>query len=376
VKTYRFKIILPYMLAVLGITFLMAGMFAFKTHFNPITVALIFLLFVLFLATVFGSKSALFASVLAMLCFNYFFLPPVGTFTISDSENWIALFTFFVVAITAGQLSAKAKKRAEEAERLYRELQVAFEKASQAEALKQSEKLKSALLDAVTHDLRTPLTSIKASITMLIEEHVQDSIHLTLEREGRGELLEIINEETDRLNDFIQSMVELARIEAGEFYLRKSQTDVEEIISNALQRAKSLTSKHKIKVEIKDDMPLLSVDSKAIAEVVYNLLDNAAKYSPQNSKIEIEAKRVDDKIQFSIADEGKGIAETEREKVFQKFYRADQTAKGFGMGLAIVRGIVEAHEGRIWIEDSGKGSKFVFDLPLKTDDRNEKNFSR
>jgi two-component system sensor histidine kinase KdpD len=306
----------------------------------------------------------------------HFFLPPVGTFTISDSENWIALFTFFVVAITAGQLSAKAKKRAEEAERLYRELQVAFEKASQAEALKQSEKLKSALLDAVTHDLRTPLTSIKASITMLIEEHVQDSIHLTLEREGRGELLEIINEETDRLNDFIQSMVELARIEAGEFYLRKSQTDVEEIISNALQRAKSLTSKHKIKVEIKDDMPLLSVDSKAIAEVVYNLLDNAAKYSPQNSKIEIEAKRVDDKIQFSIADEGKGIAETEREKVFQKFYRADQTAKGFGMGLAIVRGIVEAHEGQIWIEDSGKGSKFVFDLPLKTDDRNEKNFSR
>ncbi len=96
----------------------------------------------------------------------------------------------------------------------------------------------------------------------------------------------------------------------------------------------------------------------------------------KNSKIEIEAKRVDDKIQFSIADEGKGITETEREKVFQKFYRADQTAKGFGMGLAIVRGIVEAHEGRIWIEDSGKGSKFVFDLPLKTDDRNEKNFSR
>lgn len=363
------------MLAVLGITFLMAGMFVFKNHFNPITVALVFLLFVLFLATVFGSKSALFASVLAMLCFNYFFLPPIGTFTISESENWIAWFTFFIVAITTGQLSAKAKMRAEEAESLYRELQFAFEKASQAEALKQSEKLKSALLDAVTHDLRTPLTSIKASITMLIEEHEQDSIHLTLDGEGRGELLEIINEETDRLNDFIQSMVELARIEAGEFHLRKSQTDVEEIISNALQRAESLTSKHKIKVEIEDDIPLLSVDSKAIAEVVYNLLDNAAKYSPQNSKIEIEAKRIRDTIQFSVADEGQGIAETEREMVFQKFYRADNTAKGFGMGLAIVRGIVEAHEGRIWIEEAGKGSKFVFDLPLKTDDRNEKNFS-
>jgi two-component system sensor histidine kinase KdpD len=365
VKTGYLKALLPYAVAVLQIAILTAVLFTFENHSNPITVALIFLLSVLFLATAFGSQPALFASVLAMLCFNYFFLPPIGTFTISESENWIALFTFFIVAITAGQLSAKAKSRAEEAERLYRELQVAFEKASQAEALKQSEKLKSALLDAVTHDLRTPLTSIKASITMLIEEHAQDSIHLTLEREGRGELLEIINEETDRLNDFIQSMVELARIEAGEFHLRKSQADVEEIFSNALQRAESLTSKHKIKVKIEDDLPPLSVDSKAIAEVVYNLLDNAAKYSPQNSKIEIEAKRADDKIQFSVADEGRGIAETEREKVFQKFYRGDKTAKGFGMGLAIVRGIIEAHEGRIWIEENGKGSKFVFDLPIK-----------
>lgn len=363
-KTNRLKIILPYLLSVFGVTFLTAGMFAFESHINPITVALIFLLFVLFLATAFGSKPALFASALAMLCFNYFFLPPIGNFTISDWENWIALFTFFMVAITAGQLSAKAKSRAEEAERLYQELQNAFEKASQAEALKQSEKLKSALLDAVTHDLRTPLTSIKASITMLIEEHEQNSIHLTLEREGRGELLEVIDEETDRLNDFIQSMVELARIEAGEFHLRKSQADVEEIISNALRRAESLASKHQLKVQIEDDMPLLSVDSKAIAEVVYNLLDNAAKYSPQNSKIEIGAKRVGNKIQFSVADEGQGISETEREKVFQKFYRADKTAKGFGMGLAIVRGIVEAHEGRIWIEENGKGSKFVFDLPI------------
>lgn len=353
------------MITLIGLAILTAGMLALAGHINPITVALIFLLFVLFLATVFGSKPAILSAVSAMLCFNFFFLPPIGTFTISETENLIALFAFLMVAVTAGHLSAKAKHRAEEAERLYHELQNAFEKASQAEALKQSEKLKSALLDAVTHDLRTPLTSIKASITMLIEEHEQGSVHQTLDGEGRGELLEVINEETDRLNDFIQSMVELARIEAGELHLRKSQTGVDEIISNASQRAESLTSKHKIKVDIEDDLPLLSIDSKAIAEVIYNLLDNAAKYSPQDSKIEIKANRIGDKIQFSVADEGRGITETEREKVFQKFYRADQTAKGFGMGLAIVRGIVEAHEGRIWIEESVKGSKFVFDLPLK-----------
>jgi len=362
------KFLLPYALALIGLAVLTAGMFAVETHINPITVALIFLLFVLFLATVFGSKPALFASVIAMLFFNFFFLPPIGTFTISEAENLIALFAFLVVAITAGQLSAKAKQRAEEAERLYRELQEAFEKASQAEALKRSEKLKSALLDAVTHDLRTPLTSIKASVTMLIEEHKENSIHVTLEREGRAELLEVINEETDRLNNFVEAMVELARIEAGEINLRKAESDVEEIISTALQRAASLTANHQIKVKLEDNLQKVSVDSKAIAEVVYNLLDNAAKYSPENSTIEIQAKQVDDKVLISFEDEGKGIVETEREKVFRKFYRSDKTAKGFGMGLAIARGIVEAHGGKIWIEEGTTGARFIFDLPIKTDE--------
>ena len=307
-----------------------------------------------------------------MLCFNYFFLPPIGTFTISDSENWIALFTFFVVAITAGQLSAKAKQRAEEAERLYSELRNAFEKASQAEALKRSEKLKTALLDAVTHDLRTPLTSIKASVTMLIEEHAQEnSIHVTLEREGRGELLEVINEETDRLNGFVESMVELARIEAGEFGLRKTSAEVDEIVSNALQRAENLMANHRVEVRLDENLPFVSVDAKAIAEVVYNLLDNAAKYSPKNSTIEIEVKRADNAIRFSVEDEGKGIAEAEREKIFRKFYRADKSrsrrTEGTGLGLAIVKHLVQAHGGEITVKSElGSGSRFTFTLPIAT----------
>ena len=163
-------------------------------------------------------------------------------------------------------------------------------------------------------------------------------------------------------------MVELARIEAGEFNLRKTGSEVEEILSNALQRAESLTANHQVKINADENLPTISVDSKAIAEVVYNLLDNAAKYSPKNSTIEIRVKRAGDKIRFAVEDEGKGIAEPEREKVFRKFYRADKTAKGFGMGLAIARGIVEAHGGRIWIENGANGSRFVFDLPLKSDD--------
>src|SRR6185295_7759531 len=159
-----------------------------------------------------GSRPALLASVLGMFCFNFFFLPPLYTLSIAYTQNWIALTVFFTTALAVGQLSARAKRRAEEAEaarreieRLYRELQSAFERASQAEALKQSEKLKSALLDAVTHDLRTPLTSIKASITTLLDEvrgQSQEEQFVTLDSESRLEMMEVIDEETDRLNRF------------------------------------------------------------------------------------------------------------------------------------------------------------------------------
>ena len=353
-----------------GVALLTFVLALFRDHINVTMVALTLLLVVLFVATIFGSRPALVASIFGVFCFNFFFLPPLYTLTIADPQNWIALFAFLAVAVTVGELSAKVKRRAEEAERLYLELQSAFEKASRAEAFRQSEKLKSALLDAVTHDLKTPLTSIKASVTMLIEEQERDAIHVTLERESRNELLEVINEETDRLNSFVESMVEMARLEAGETLSRKKRTTVEEIIANSLQRAARFKTTHNFTVEIEENLPPLSVDSKAISEVFYNLLDNAVKYSPRASEIEISARRgAEDRILFAVEDEGGGIAPEMREKVFQKFYRGDdRNAKGFGMGLAIVRAIVEAHNGKIWIEDGRKGSRFVFNLALEIDE--------
>nr|MBA2341570.1 PAS domain-containing sensor histidine kinase [Pyrinomonadaceae bacterium] len=154
-----------YALSVLSMAVVAILLVALRDHVNPITVALVLLLVVLFSATWAGSRPAIAASVVGMLCFNFFFLPPYGTLTIADPQNWIALAAFLVTALTVGGLSAAAKHRAEEAERgrmeikqLYEQLQIAFERASHAEALRQSEQLKSALLDAVTHDLRTPLT--------------------------------------------------------------------------------------------------------------------------------------------------------------------------------------------------------------------------
>jgi two-component system sensor histidine kinase KdpD len=352
-------------LSVLAITF---SLQPFRVTLSTTTIALALLLVVLFSATFFGRNPALLSSFVAMLCFNYFFLPPLHTWTIAESQNLIAWAAFTITAVIAGELSAYARRRAREAERLYEELQNAFETASQAEAARRSEKLKSALLDAVTHDLRTPLTSIKASVTMLLEETSDEAIHVTLEREGRQELLEVINEETDRLNDFVESMVEVAKLEAGSANLRKTNEEVSEIIHQSLQRAESLLANHRVKINLSKKLQPVLVDRKSISEAIYNLIENAVKYSPANSEIEIEAKIVADELRIIVEDEGAGIPVEEREKIFQKFYRADKKTKGFGMGLAIVRGIIEAHNGEIRVEDGKNGARFVINLPIKANE--------
>lgn len=378
-KSWHRKKWTGYVFALIGIAFVTAALEPYHAIVSPATIVLPMLLIVLFVATVWGSRPAMLASIVGVLCFNYFFLPPVHTFTISNPHNWVAFATFLIIAITAGQLSSYARRRAEEAEqrrveieRLYKELQDAFEKASHAEALRQSEKLKSALLDAVTHDLRTPLTSIKASATTLLDD-IKTKSEFKLDAEGREEFLEIINEETDRLNHFIEGMVELARLEAGEMKLRRSWGAIDEIISAALERAEPLLNKQQIVIELEKELPSVRVDAKALAEVIYTLIDNAAKYSPENSSIKITAKRSrEEMIEFAVLDEGVGIQKEMRERVFDKFFRTSETrveharAKGIGWGLTIARGIVEAHGGRIWIEDNptGKGTQVKFIVPV------------
>jgi len=355
---------------------------------NPTTVALVFVLVVLFVAAAWGSRPAILASLFGVVCFNFFFLPPYGTFTIADPDNWIALFAFLITAVTAGQLSAHARRRAEEAvaarreiERLYYELQDTFERSAQAKALKQSERLKSALLDAVTHDLRTPLTSIKASVTTLIEEFRSQTSGENagrLDDESRKDMLAVINEEADRLDHFIEGLTKLARIEAGELQLRRHWSSMGEIIRTALKRAEPRTREHQIDVTIEDELPAVRVDEHAVAEVVYTLLDNAAKYSPPGSAVRVSARSNDDEtVRLVIEDHGPGIPVELRERVFDKFFRAmrdgdarGQKSAGSGMGLAIAKGIVEAHGGRIWIEDSADqpGTKFIVALPTGDED--------
>jgi K+-sensing histidine kinase KdpD len=338
----------------------------------------------LFAAILWGSRPALFASVLGLVCFNFFFIPPIHTFTIADPQNWVALAVFFITALTVGQLSARARARATEAEaqrseikRLYENLQTAFDRASEAEAIKRSERLKSALLDAVTHDIRTPLTAIKASATLLLEDREANDQMEKLSSEEQNTMLRVITHGADRLDRFVEGIVDLARIEAGDMKLYRNWGAVEDIIDAALAQAEPLTRQHQIRVSVEDELPVVRVDARAVAEVIYTLIDNATKYAPPDTLIAIQATRVaDDIIEIAVEDQGPGIPVPLRERVFERFYRATSTGPvgghtgGIGMGLAIAKGIVEAHSGHIRIEDgtANGGARIVFTVPVGDDE--------
>ncbi|MDX6527806.1 MAG: hypothetical protein QOH41_96 [Blastocatellia bacterium] len=370
--------------ALLGTAAVTAFLIPFRGHINSTTVALAFLLVVLFTAILCGSRPALLASVLGVVCFNFFFIPPIHTFTIADPQNWVALAVFFITALTVGQLSARARQRATEAEaqrseikQLYEDLQQAFERASEAEAVKRSERLKSALLDAVTHDIRTPLTSIKASATLLLEDREAGEEIEKLSAEEQQAMLRVITHGADRLDRFVEGIVDLARIEAGDMKLYRNWGAVDDIIDAALAQAEPLTRQHQIRVSVEDELPVVRVDARAVAEVIYTLIDNASKYAPPDTPIVIEATRVaDDMIEIAVGDQGPGIPTSLRERVFERFYRdtsnepAAGHSGGIGMGLAIAKGIVEAHNGRIWIADApaDRGARIIFTVPVGDDD--------
>ena len=236
------------------------------------------------------------------------------------------------------------------------------------------EERRAELIAWLGHDLRTPLTSIKASVTTLIGEESSDD-PVKLDHESRFELLEIINEEADRLNRFVENMVDLAKLEAGELRLRRRWGSVEEIIATARERASALTAKHHVEVFVETELPSVRVDATLLAEVLYSLIDNAAKYSPGGSTIKITARRAkDEMISISVEDQGRGVPVELRQRIFDKFFRATSDnanqPSGLGMGLAIARGILEAHGGHIWIESGANdhGTLVQLLIPIGDED--------
>ena len=451
-------------------------------HVNATSVGFFYLVAILVIATTGGLLEAGVSSVVAMLCFNFFFLPPVGTFTIADPQNWVALFAFLTTALTASQLSARLKRqraqaldRQREMERLYtlsrailltdtaqptakqiaHQMAQAFdwpalalydrntsevylagpeafpnvadidaklresailsrvlheetddtlitpirlggepigslaikhafmsdtaiqsvlslvavglekaraqEEANRAQVARQSEELKSTLLDAIAHEFKTPLTSIKAVTTDLLSNPQQ-----SLSQEQRG-LVTIADEGTDRLARLVTEAIQLARIEGGKFKLNRGVHFPSSLLSTALRQTQFLTDGRALKMEADEGLPLVLVDAELTQMVISHLIENAVKYSAPGSPIVIGALATERGVVFHVTDQGPGITQEEQSRIFEKFYRGrvGQHLKGAGMGLAIAREIVRAHGEDIWVESSpGKGSKFCFSLPI------------
>jgi two-component system sensor histidine kinase KdpD len=317
-----------------------------------------------------GTGPAVVASVAAVLGFSRYFVTPTG-FSFGDRGDWAQLLSFIILAVVVGELAARANRRAREAHegrqeiaRLYQELEGAFDRASEAEALRRNEQLKAALLDALTHNLRTPLTSIKASVTALMAAETDGMFSV----EGRQELLQVIDEETDRLNRFIEG---LSAAGTAAQPLAPRPVDVAEILRVGCARAETLTRDYRLDVVVTEKLPTLSVDAASITEVLYILLDNASKYAPPRSTIRVAASRAEGGyVELSVADEGPGIPLHARMQVFERFFRVpgtqshDPRRKGIGLGLSIARRLVEAQGGRIWIDDGPQGGTAVrFTVP-------------
>lgn len=466
---------------------------------NPTIVALSFLLVVLIVATVSTRWVAIATSLMAFLCFNYFFLPPVGTWTIADPENWVALFTLLAVSIIASHLSAQARQRATEAtarrdelarlfdltrdillttdttdavalvaryvgrrfglkavticlpelngwqlhhsgertleidaarldnvlataraplefdaqERIYAghtriefpdstrawlvplrigtrpigllalegedmepgtrdaiagvtaiaiERTHLLEERKEAEVVRRSAELKSALLASLGHDLKTPLTAVTVAANNL------DASWLT--HEQRHEQAEIVRTELRRLNRLFQDIVDMARIEIKAVAAEPEWVDPAEIVEASARQAEQDLATHKLEIDAAAEKALVRLDPRLTSAALAHLLENAGQYSPGGSTITVSVTLASEELRIAVRDQGGGIAPDDLEHIFERFYRgvdARQQRFGTGMGLAITRGLLAAERGRVWAENHPNGGAvFIIAIPVES----------
>ena len=457
----------------IGAVALITALYSAILQVNPTTVALTYLIAILLVATTWGIVEATAGSIVAVLCFNFFFLPPVGTFTIADPQNWVAFVAFLATAIIASQLSGRARQREVDAaarqrdlERLYAlsralllsdrgastpseiarhvaetfelptvgvydqrsdtaawagtteradldaglrevarrgasitdpsgvvvtaiqlggapigsvaisqhglsdtvlqsmanlvaiglERSRAVEATARAEAARESSELRATVLDALAHEFKTPLTAMKAASSDLLSSETESS---------RGhELAEIIDEELDRLSALVTDAVHMLRIDAGDFTMHLGHHQVAPIVDAALRRFERHLDGHQVVQHVPADLAV-DVDRDLLSLAFRQLLDNAIKYSPPTSVIEITA-RGEGVIEIGVRNSGATIPEREQARIFERFYRGVQArhVPGTGMGLAIVQQIARAHGGTLRVASTPEaGTTFTLLLP-------------
>ena len=448
---------------------------------NATTVGFAYLLVILIIASGWGFLDAALASILATLAFNFFFLPPVGTFTIADPQNWVALSSFLATALIASRLSAKAKARASEAVERQRDLErlyafsrslllidtrqgfakqlvgklgelfglqavVLFERqsgefycmgtsnpaeledtlrsvalsdgsaplhrsdyvivgvsrgsepvaslalrgsvmpdavlqgvanlvaigleraraqelAQQVEAARQSEKLRTTLIDAMAHEFKTPLTLIKAATTSLLANP-------DISRENRREQLTIADEEAEHLRGLIDDAIEMARLDTARIEIHPEVAKLDDTLEDVLNSMQ--TDEHPVRIIGSESLPRMAFDKRLMKLAIRQLLDNAMKYSPPGSPIEVRVHRNESMLTLEITDHGAGIPADQQARIFERFYRSpsikDQIP-GSGLGLSITLGIVQAHNGKLTVSSRPGQTTFRITLPLLGQER-------
>jgi two-component system sensor histidine kinase KdpD len=233
------------------------------------------------------------------------------------------------------------------------------EEAQQALLKAETEALRSTLLSSVSHDLRTPLAAITGSATALLQKDI------TLDKQSRQELVQTIFEEAEHLNQIIRNVLDMTRLEAKAISVQKEWQSPEEIIGVVLNRLADKLNGRQVTTRIPTDLPLVPFDPLLIEQVLMNLLDNAIKYTPEGTPLELSAEVKGKDVVIKLADRGPGIPPGDEERIFEKFVRGAAVGGGIGLGLTICRAIVNAHEGRIWAENRpGGGAVFRFTLPI------------
>jgi two-component system sensor histidine kinase KdpD len=315
------------------------------------TIALSLLLVVLVVAAVSQRWVAVATSIAAFLCFNFFFLPPVGTLWIAEPEQWIALFTLLTVSLVASHLSTQARRRAAEASA----------RAKEAELERRAAALKSALLAALGHDLRTPLTAVTVAADNLTAEWLDD--------EGRREQAEIVRTELRKLNRLLEGITEMARIESHAVDAEPEWVQPAEIVDAAAHQVQAALADHEIEIHTPAERVLVRVDPRLMCAALAHLLENAGQYSPPGTRISVDAVIAGSELQFRVRDRGPGIATADLDRLFDRFYRGAEGRQRFGsgMGLAITRGLLAAQNGRAWAENHPEGGAvFVIAVPAVT----------
>jgi two-component system, OmpR family, sensor histidine kinase KdpD len=470
------RVFMRILLAVVGVTLTSLFLVSFRGFFSTSVVALLYLLTVVICTTIGRFPAGIAASVLAFLTFNYFFLPPLYTFTVTHTQDITGMFVFLTVAVLISNLMGSAQTRLEQIQarereathlyelsstltalrderqiaeiialhlleafqvavvevmiqsnlpdtgcdqgpciqvrlpkeanvaglqcqvqtlsthrgqlgeiRLWRKAEefspnetrllqtiasqaaLAVERAllSQAEnrtrVLEESDHLKTAILSSVSHDLRTPLSSIQAAASSLFDQSNP------LDQSSREELQSLVLEETEHLNQLVGNLLNMSRIEAGALTLSKQWNLLADIIDTVLARMQRQTTHHPIDVDVPEDLPFVQVDAVLIEQVFINLISNSIKYAPPGSLIRIHAfSQEAGWLQVTLLNQGPPIGEEHLEHIFEKFYTYPgmRQVSSTGLGLSICKGIIEAHGGRIWAANQPEGLCFSFTLPL------------